>query len=116
VAGLRIESESEARRYLRRVEAEGGEVGAWAREHGIDGRSLNAWRMNLARRAGAAEPPRRPRRAGSARTGLVELVPATPSLATSGRYVLAVGGVRIEVGDDFSEGTLRRLVGVLRSC
>jgi hypothetical protein len=25
-------------------------AGEWAREHGIDGRSLNAWRMNLARR------------------------------------------------------------------
>lgn len=116
MAGQRIESELEARRCLRWVVAEGGNVGAWAREHGIDGRSLNAWRMNLARRGGTAEPARGQRDARGPQAGLVELVPAAASRSTSGRYVLEVGGARIELGDDFSEATLRRLVGVLRSC
>jgi hypothetical protein len=48
-------------------------------------------------------------------SGVVELLPtATPT--RSGRYVLEIGGARIELGDDFCESTLRRLVGVLRSC
>lgn len=116
MAGQRVESEFQARRYLRRVVAEGGDVGGWAREHGIDGRSLNAWRMNLARREGTAAPSQEPRRSRGSRAGLVELIPATPPRSTSGRYVLEVGGARIELGDDFSEATLRRLVEVLRSC
>jgi hypothetical protein len=54
--------------------------------------------------------------------GLVELVPTRiaanipASQAGPGRYVLQVGGVRIELGDDFAEATLRRLLEVLRSC
>jgi len=38
--------------------------GEWAREHGTDGRSLNVWRVNLAR--GEAE-----RRSAILKTGLV---------------------------------------------
>jgi len=35
--GRKIESEREARRYLRAAKAAGQAVGAWAREHGIVG-------------------------------------------------------------------------------
>jgi len=41
----RIEEELEARRCLQAVAASGRPLAAWAREHGIDGRSLNAWRV-----------------------------------------------------------------------
>jgi hypothetical protein len=112
----RIESELEARRCLSRVEAEDTQIGAWARSHGIDGRSLNMWRVNLARR-GAAPNAARGRQPGTSvtATDVVELVPmAMPSAAV--RYVLEIGGARLEIGDDFSEPTLRRLIGVLRSC
>ncbi len=46
---------------------------------------------------------------------LVELVPATPLYAAA-RYVVRVGDVELELDDDFRDETLRRLVGVLRSC
>jgi len=112
----RIEGELEARRCLSRVEAEDAQIGAWARAHGIDGRSLNMWRVNLARRGTKPNAPRgRQLRSPVPSAGVVELVPmAIPSTAV--RYVLEIGSARLEIGDDFSEPTLRRLIGVLRTC
>ena len=119
----KIEDEGDARRCLSAVEADGGDIRAWAREHGVDGRSLHAWRVNLARWDKATPTPRRRRRMALQCTvgnGLVELIPtgaeraASPSSA--GRYVLEVCNGRIEFGDDFSEATLVRVVGMLRSC
>jgi hypothetical protein len=82
--------------------------------------------MNLARRAKAISAPSKPRRPAPGRrpaaNHLVELVPmAIPETgpatrATPGRYVLDVGGARLEFGDDFVEATLRRVLEVLRSC
>jgi transposase-like protein len=119
----KIRSEREARRCLLAVEAAGGDIGRWARAHGIDGRSLRAWRLNLARRGTKASRPRGRRRLPAQATttrGLVELVPTalarTAPSSGSGRYVLDVEGARVEFGDDFSECALRRIVGVLRSC
>jgi hypothetical protein len=94
-------------------------VAEWARSRGIDGRSLNAWQVNLERR-GASDQPRRRRRRKTkkASRALVELVRATPSVAASsgGRYVLEVVGARLEFGDDVSVATLRRVLEALRPC
>ena len=106
MAGRKVGSEQEARRCLAAARAAGERAGDWARTHGIDGRSLNAWRVNLERH-GAPRPRAAPR--------LVELVPTTPA-APAARYVLHVGGVELELGDDFHEDTVRRLVQVLLSC
>jgi hypothetical protein len=109
----------EARRCLAAARRAGESAGAWARANGIDGRSLNAWRINLARNGGA--PARSAAAAATAaitvrpRAALVELVPAAPPAAPP-RYVVLVGAVRVEVGDDFDVATLRRLVGALRAC
>jgi hypothetical protein len=98
------------------------DIRTWARVHGIDGRSLHAWRVNFARWRKGPAGPRRHRvqvvDTGMS-TGLVELVPATQVPARSSstcRYVLELDGARVEFGDDFSEPTLRRVVGILRSC
>jgi hypothetical protein len=124
MARRKIEDEAEARRCLSAVEAGGGDIRGWAREHGIDGRSLHAWRVNFAR-WGKVNPIRRRRRAQSAghstSTALVELVPASlerrmPSSSGTCRYVLEVNGGRVEFDDNFSEPTLRRVLGILRSC
>jgi hypothetical protein len=124
MAKRKIEDAAEARRCLMAVEAEGGDIRRWAGAHGIDGRSLHAWRVNFAREGREDRAPHR-RRLQSARaatsTALVELVPAShdhrmPSLSSPRRYVLEVNGGRVEFGDDFSEPTLRRVVGILRSC
>lgn len=119
----KITDADDARRCLAAARRAGEGVGSWAQANGVDGRSLNAWRMNLAggggrrRRTPAAATPRaglvvRPRAA------LVELVPAAlPALpAALARYVVVVGDVRVEVSDDFDAATLRRLVGALRAC
>lgn len=117
--GRKIEDEREAVRCLRAAERRGLSAGDWARVHGVDGRSLHAWQMNLARR-GTTSPVKR-RKASSKATpvahALVELVPAlTSAAAAPGRYTLFVGGARLEFGDDVSVVTLRRVLEALRSC
>lgn len=117
----KITDEHEARRCLAAARRTGESAGAWARAHGIDGRSLNAWKVNLARRGVSrnATRPRTTARSPTAmvvrpRAALVELVPAVRPGA--GRYVVHVGELRVEVGDDFAAETLRRIVEVLRAC
>jgi len=100
----KIGDEREARACLRAAKAARLSVGEWARENGVDGRSLNAWRINLSR-SRAPEEAARPR--------LVELVPAPQPGA---RYVVLLDGARIELADDFREETLVRLVRALRAC
>jgi hypothetical protein len=63
----KISGEKEARECLAAMGRTGADLGEWARARGIDGRSLNAWRVALARRG-------RPRR-GRGMPRLVELVP-----------------------------------------
>ena len=118
----KITDADDARRCLAAARRAGEPVGAWAQANGVDGRSLNAWRMNLARRGGGsrrrARAQAQPARAALAlrpRPALVELIPA-PRPAPPARYVVLVGDVRIEVGDGFDVTTLRRLVGALRAC
>ena len=102
----KIEDERDARACLKAAKAARLTAGQWAREHGVDGRSLNAWRINLS--------PRRSKRA-SATPRLVELVPTSPSRAEA-RYLVRVGDAEVEVTDGFREETLVRLVRALRSC
>lgn len=116
----KVRDEAEARALLGRVEASGRPLAAWAQAHGIDGRSLNLWRVNLARRA--SEPVRavRPTRAvGLTKPRFVELVArSAPSVAARAvaRYAVVVGDVRVELDDAFREDTLARLVATLRRC
>jgi len=117
--GRKIEDEREAVRLLRAAERSGLSAGEWARAHGVDGRSLHAWQMNISRR-GVPGPIRRRKtlpKSSPAAHALVELVPGVASAAPgSGRYALVVGGARVEFGDDVSVATLRRVFEVLRSC
>jgi len=119
LVGRKIEDEREAVRCLRAAERKGISAGAWARAHGVDGRSLHAWQMNIARR-GTTAPVRRRKTApktSSMAHALVELVPAMASAAPGpGRYALVVGSTRVDFGDDVSVATLRRVLEVLRSC
>jgi hypothetical protein len=116
--GRKIEDELEARRCLLAASRGRLSAGEWARAHGIDGRSLHAWQMNLERRGTMAPRRRRKARTAMATRALVELVPATPSVTITGRgrYVLEVAGARVEFDDDASVATLRRVLEALRSC
>jgi hypothetical protein len=81
--GRKIEDESEAERCLSAVRRSGLSAGEWGRAHGVDGRSLHAWQMNLERRSEAPRPKRRKPQPARPAHALVELLPATRSLATS---------------------------------
>ena len=104
-AGRKITDARDARACLKALKSSGLARGEWARAHGIDGRSLHAWERNLARRGQVTEQSPR----------LVELVPA-PDSRPAVRYLVRVGEFAIEVGDDFDEATLVRLVRVLGAC
>jgi len=107
MAGRKIFNEQDARRCLAAARSSRGGLAAWALGHGVDGRSLNAWRVNLERRGVP--------RVRAVRPKMVELVPVAP-LAARVPYVLRVGGVELELGNNFDEPSLRRLVGLLKSC
>jgi hypothetical protein len=86
------------------VTSSGKGLGAWAQANGIDGRSLHAWELALSRRGKKVGRPK-----------LVELVPAA-RVELPARYVVRVGEVAFEFGDDAREETLRRVLVALRSC
>jgi len=109
MAGRKIFNEQDARRCLAAVKSSRADLATWAGSHGIDGRSLNLWRVNLSRRGTSSPRAVKP-------VQLVELVPAVPRNVPRAPYVLRVGGVELEVGDQFDEQSLRRLVGILKSC
>ncbi|HEY0781073.1 MAG TPA: hypothetical protein VGE98_01355, partial [Thermoanaerobaculia bacterium] len=114
----KITDELDAQRCLVAARRAGGDVGAWARANGVDGRSLNTWRMNLARRGSTRRSPSARAPTGESmhsRAAVVELIPAQRSSA-GGRYAVHVGATRVEFGDDFDPGTLRRIVEALRTC
>ena len=83
--------------------------GAWARAHGVDGRSLNAWRVNLSRRGTS-------RRAASPAPRLIELVPTAAPQQVEPRYVVRIADAAIELADEFRDDTLVRIVRALRAC
>mgnify|MGYP006899579793 FL=1 len=98
----KIRDAADARRCLEAAATSGLDRVEWARRHGVDARSLNAWRVNLSRRA-EVKPLR-----------LVELV--APPGQSAGRYVLHVGELSIELDDAFREDTLERLLRVVAGC
>ena len=105
MVGRKLKGAGEARSALAAVEASGLPRAAWAHAHGIDARSLNAWRLTLARRDRArSETPLR----------LVELV--APVRVADARYRVCLGDVVIEVDDRFETETLRRLLSVVSGC
>ena len=102
MAGRKVASRTEAEALLADWRAEGGDFKRFCRVRGLDGRSMQCWRMNLDRRS---EP--RPVR-------LLELTvprPARPPV-----YRVVVGRFTVEVGDDFHEDTLGRLLDLVAAC
>lgn len=103
MAGRKIEGEAEARRHLAALARSGLELADWARREGVDGRSLNMWRVNLERRGRMRAPQR-----------LVELVPAAAPRPRG--YVVRCGRFSVELGDDFDQGALFRILEVVAEC
>lgn len=105
-----ITDEVEARRCVQAAGRAEQTPTAWAREHGIDGRSLRGWtrKLGLTASVGSAKaailPPM-----------LVELVPK-PELRRSAPYAVVVNDVRFEFSEEASASMIQRVVGALRSC
>jgi hypothetical protein len=114
MSARKIQDETEARKYIAKWRQSGLTLAAWARSAGINGRSLHAWNVNLSR--GNSNTARKASKVRKTRNiKLVELIP-TPTDARSARYTLRVGQFAVDVDAHFEEVTLRRLIGVLRSC
>jgi hypothetical protein len=108
MAGRKIRNERDARRCLAAAAAAGLSRGQWARQHGVDGRSLFAWSKNLERAERA-----RSKKSGRRQRGLVERVAGS---VMGNRYVVRCGELSVEVGDEFDETTLGRLLRVMAQC
>lgn len=107
--GMRkVVDERDARACLSALARSGETLRRWARDNGIDGRSLRAWQINLSRTSTRTAASR-------ASTQLVELVPMSMRAAPR-RYVVRIAEFSVEVGDDFEAATLQRILEVVRSC
>ena len=111
MAPRKIRSEDDARRCLASAEASGRPRAAWAREHGVDPRSLHAWHVNLAR--GRRAPGPREPLASAQGLRLVELVAASRSAPEP--YRVRCGVFEVEVVGDIDEERLGRLLRVMAS-
>jgi transposase-like protein len=104
----KIKNIEEAQLCIEAAAACGKSRAEWARDHGIDPRSLHAWWLNLERRS-ARTPVEHPLR-------MVELVPQLRRPPTSGSYHIRIEGIEVVVDDQFREETLRRILTVLLPC
>ena len=103
----KLRDATDARRCLEDAATSGLTRAEWARANGIDGRSLNAWHLNLNRTRYRQEQHLR----------LVELVPAERVAEEPVRYTVRCGGeLAVEVDHRFDEDVLRRLLRVVASC
>ena len=101
----KVRDGEEARVCLVAVAESGMDRAAWARQHGLCGRSLNAWRLILERKARRAAPLR-----------LVEWVPTASATVEAARYVVRCGSWSVEVDERFDGEVLRRLLAVVAAC
>ena len=108
MAGRKIRDEADARASLAAAATSGLKRSEWTRRQGIDGRSLNAWRLNL-KRAGVEGVARVPVR-------LVELVAAKAPAVVPARYLVRCGELEVEVDGGFDDETLLRLLRVVAAC
>lgn len=104
----KVRDERDAHTLLREQASSGLSVPEFCERAGVDGRSLNCWRVNL-ERSGAVNtvsspPPMR----------FLEVVSAETPIARP-VYRVSIGELVIEVGDDFQEDTLGRLLSVAAS-
>lgn len=113
MARRKIRDEHDAQSSLTAQLSSGLPLAAWCRQAGIDGRSLNMWRLQLARRQ---VPPR---------LSLVEWLPAPPTAnairdraaaAEVPCYRIVRGDFTIEVPANFDGDTLCRLLRVVAVC
>ncbi len=101
----KVKSRGEALELLGELDASGQALPMFCSQRGLDGRSLQCWRLNLRRKS-------RPSRASSS-AGLRLVEFELPGARAS--YRVLVGEHAIELDDAFREDTLSRLLDVMES-
>jgi len=101
----KVRDREEAAELLDALDRSGMRRAEFCAFHGIDGRSLHCWELNLGRAA-----------AGQARHPALRLLEVTVVPARTATYRVHVGDRVVEVGDDFDDATLVRLLDVLARC
>lgn len=106
MARRKVRDEQEAHELLAGAEAAGADLATWARTHGIDGRSLNAWSLNLDRRRhhGSADALR-----------VVELIPKEPAAPPS-MLTIRCGPFVVDVSPGVDEHLLARVLSTVSTC
>ena len=104
MAGRKVLDADDARACLAAAAEAGVARVAWAREHGVDARSLNAWRLALTRHE------RRP----ASKPEVVEWIAAPARNAPA--FLVHAGRFAVEVDPDFDAGALKRLLAVVAAC
>ena len=102
--GRKVLDADDARACLAAAAEAGMARVAWAREHGVDARSLNAWRLALTRHE--RRPPDKPE--------MVEWIAAPARSAPT--FLVHAGRFAVEVDPDFDAGALKRLLTVVAAC
>ncbi len=103
----KVRDEREARGLLGELRDSGLGMSEFCARAGVDGRSLNCWRVNLGRRDAEGVGVRPP----AAAVRFLQVLGVHPP-GRQAVYRLRVGRVVIEVDDDFEETTLGRLLTV----
>jgi hypothetical protein len=121
MAGRKIRDREDAQACLKAARAARGQSKAqWARQQGIDGRSLEAWRRNLARRGKGGSGRQEGRMvelvAGPVRKTATGRARKAAEAVGRGRYVIRCGALAVEVDGQFHDETLRRLLQVVVGC
>jgi len=109
MAARKIRDERDAQQCMASVEASGLSRSDWARQHGVDGRSLFAWSRKVAG-SDKAQGSKNERK----HSGLVELIPDASHAGS--RYVIRCGQLVVEIDEHFDEATLARLLKVIAAC
>ena len=105
MAGRKIRDEADARECLKSASASGVTRVAWARAHGVDARSLQAWRLILERKEVSAQP-----------VEFLELVPTPSPSGPPNALRVSKGGLVVDVPAEFDERHLLRVLQVLLAC
>lgn len=107
--GRKITDETDAHTCLEAAARSGLPRAQWAHAHGVDARSLNAWRVNLGRRQQRADEPPALR--------LVELVTGPEPIPATGSGIrVRVGALVVELDRGFDAATLDRLLDLVAPC
>lgn len=103
----KVRDTADARRLLDDLRLSKLSLADFAERRGVDGRSLNMYRLNLESAGRTRDAVR-----------LVELVPTAAPTASwrPVRYVVRCGEFAVEVDAEFDEDVLRRLIAVVASC